>query len=255
MKHLSLMAVLLTTCSGWSQQVRPSERLIEHLEVHGGPRLGALANLGALTGTSMLLEIGNMSFMQEPVDVKANRSKVEDVVRQILGSSEKYTLRNYGMLLIISTAKVSDRMLNQPLGHFHFQGSEFSSLDPLLAEAIREANGCKVMGTAWAGPELRVEVPKIDLANATFEHIVARVADAPEATMWIVQTKARPAGCFNDPGSSWETGVYGFGAGFSTCQMPFLGSAGPQFLAFSSKTDAYPQGCKPNLTRPQAVPF
>jgi hypothetical protein len=255
MKFWIVLAALLASCSGPCQQEKHSERMVQDLEVHGAPRLGALAKVGALTGTSMLLEVGDMAFLQKPVEVKVARTTVRDAVKQVMGDAERYTLRDYGALLVLSTARVNDRMLNLPLGRFRFDGFGFSSFDPLLAEAIREASGCEPMGTAWAGPELGVEIPKIDIEQATFERVVARIADAPEPTMWIVQTKRRPGGCIENPNSSWETGVYGFGAGFSTCQMPFGGSTGPQFMPSPTEKHAYPEDCQADLTKQRAFPF
>lgn len=228
---------------GSAQQVLPSERFMPAFRVHGASRLAALARVGSLTQTSMLVEAGDMPALQAVVSFDTGPTTVRDAVHLILGSRIPYTLRDEGRLLIVSTATVHDRMLALPLGPFHFTGGEYSSLDGPLEGALRKATGCPLMGWAWAGPETAEGLPEIQLANATFEKIVARTADGPEAGIWIVQTKRRPHVCMGRPAFEWQFGVYGFGAGFSTCQEPLRSSAGPKFLAFSPGWHAFPEPC------------
>ena len=237
------IAIALVSCSHALCQQAPSRRGLEHLTVHGAQRLAALAKVGALTRTTMLIEVGDMSFMQSPVNVHLEHGTVRQAVQRIMGAAGRYKLRERRRLLILSTATVDDRLLTLRIGHLAETSGHISSLAPSLAEALREASGCKVMGTAWAGPEVPVNVPRIDVFHANFEKIVALVAGSPDASMWVFEVRKRPVGCIDDPGTNWEVGAYGFGKGFSSCQMPFAGAAGPQFVDNSPPGHAFPDKC------------
>ena len=241
------MTVLLSV-SCFAQEVAPSKRPVEGFGVHGASRLAALARVGALTHTSLLVEAGEMKALQAYVHLDVGPTTVSEAVDRILGGGIPYTLREEGQLLIVFTATVRDRMLDLSLGSIRFSGGGYPLLEGLLQTATRGASGCALMGTAWAGPVIATNLPPIQMANATFERVVARTAEGPEAAMWIVQTRARPSGCLEDPSGSWQFGIYGFGAGGSTggstCQRPFSSSSGPQFLEFAPKWHAFPEPCK-----------
>ena len=249
-----LLISVMMISAGSAQNVLPSERSIPALRVHGASRLAALARVGWLTHTSMLVEVGDMPALQAVVHFDTGPTTVRKDVHLIMGSRIPYTLRNKGRLLIVSTATVHERMLALPLGPFHFAGGDYTSLDGSLEGALRTATGCPLMGWAWAGPEIAEGLPEIQLASATFEKIVARTADGPEAAIWIVQTRRRPHVCMGRPAFEWQFGIFGFGTGFSTCQEPLRSSAGPEFLAFGPRWHAFPEPCDSADKLPAASP-
>jgi hypothetical protein len=155
---------------------------------------------------------------------------VAAVVAKILDGQEQYILRDQGHLLILQSRRVENRVLTLPLGPFSFPGGSISSLHPLLEFSIRLATGCNPQGYGWAGAPMDLGIPPIQLSEATFEQIVEKVADAPEASMWIVEAEPSKQGCIKTPASHWEVGLYGFGRLFSGCKMPFRESVGPIFV-------------------------
>ncbi|WP_353070545.1 hypothetical protein RBB75_20870 (plasmid) [Tunturibacter empetritectus] len=247
MKSPLWLAILFVNPAAWCQQVEPSERPVDHFQVEGASRLAALAKLGALTNTTLLVEIDRLQFMQMPVFVTDSHSTVGALIRRIIGKQGLYTIRNEGALLIIAGAKVRNRVLDLPLGHFTFKGSAISSLHPLLAYSIRVATGCRVQGYGWAGPAMDLNIPAIDLSHATFEKVVARVAEAPEASMWIVEPESSSTGCIDDPASHWQVGLYGFGR-LAGCQSPFQASVGPSFVAPFLPEHSFPGDCRMSLS-------
>jgi hypothetical protein len=64
MKSLVWLAIVLMNSGAWCQQVKPSERLVDHFQVEGASRLAALAKLGAITNTTLLVEAGSVAFLQ-----------------------------------------------------------------------------------------------------------------------------------------------------------------------------------------------
>ena len=214
---LAPMLFLLSCCAG-GQQIRPVDRPVERFRVHGASRLAALAKVGSLTNTSILVEADDLTFLQTPIDADFDRDTVREAIEHILGAEKTLTVRENGALLIVSTSRVKDRSMQETLGHFRFTGQRYSLFGPWLAETIRVASGCAPMGTAWAGPEMGVTIPSIDIYGATFEKIVARVADAPEATMWVVQDAGEASRM--PSGSSSELGDGGVRLRSGICGLP-----------------------------------
>lgn len=230
------------TSAALCQQVKPSERVVNHFQVEGASRLAALARLGASTNTTLLVEAGNLAFLQAPVAMSFDHTTVATVIRGILGGLDSYKIRDKGALLILSTPGPSNRILKLPLGAFTFTGHSISSLQPFLAYTIRRATGCNPQGYGWAGPPMNLDIPPIHIAQATLEQIIVKVADAHEASMWVIGPEPSLEGCIDDPAPRWQVGLYGFGRGFAGCGTPFRESVGPPLVidlvsARDSKTD------------------
>jgi hypothetical protein len=230
MRTLAWLAIFLLTSAAICQQVKPSERPIAHLQVEGVSRLAALAKVGALTNTTLLIEAGSLAFLQAPVVMTVDHVTVSVAIREILRGIDSYKIRDEGALLILSTSGQLNRTLDLPLGTFTFTEHSISSLHPLLAYFIRRATGCNPQGYAWAGPPMDLDIPPIQLPQATLEQIVAKVANASEASMWVIGPEPSSKGCINDPASRWQVGLYGFGRGFSGCGSPFRESVGPPLV-------------------------
>jgi hypothetical protein len=230
MRSVFGLLTLIVSLPALCQAGKPSERSVDRFEIGGVSRLYALAKLGALTNTTLLVEVGDISFLQNPINLSVERTTVAAIVGKILNEQEAYILRDQGQLLILQSRRVANRVLTLPLGPFSFPGSSISSLHPLLEFSIRLATGCNSQGYGWAGPSMDLGIPPIQLAAATFERIVEKVADAPEASMWIVNAEPSKQGCIKAPTSHWEVGLYGFGRLFSGCEMPFRESVGPIFV-------------------------
>jgi hypothetical protein len=231
MRYLAWLAIVLTTSAALCQQVKPSERLVDHFQVEGASRLAVLAKLGAMTNTTLLVEAGNLTFLQAPVAMTFDHTTVAMVIQGILRGLDSYEIRDEGALLILSTPGPSNRILNLPLGAFTFTGHSISSLHPLLAYTIRRVTGCNPQGYVWAGPAMDLDMPPIQLAQATLEQIIAKVADAPEASMWVIGAEPSLDGCIDNPASRWQVGLYGFGRGFAGCGTSFRESVGPPLVA------------------------
>ena len=202
----------------------------DRFQVEGASRLAALAKLGGITNTTLLVEAGILAFLQAPVAMTVDHTTVAIVIRGILRGLDSYKIRDEGALLILSTPGPPNRILNLPLGAFTFTGHSVSSLHPLLAYSICRATGCNPQGYGWIGPPMDLDMPPIQLAEATLEQIIARVADASEASMWVVGPEPSLHGCIDNPASHWQVGLYGFGRGFTGCGTPFRESVGPSFV-------------------------
>ncbi len=242
MKYVAWLAIVLLTSAALCQQVKPSERVVDHFQVAGASRLAALARLGASTNTTLLVEAGRLAFLQAPVAMSFDHTTVAIVIRGILRGLDSYKIRDEGALLILSTPGPSNRILKLPLGAFTFTGHSISSLHPFLAYTIRRATGCNPQGYGWAGPPMDLDIPPIHIAQATLEQIIVKVADAPEASMWVIGPEPSLKGCIDDPASRWQMGLYGFGRGFTGCGTPFRESVGPPLVldlvpGRNSKTD------------------
>jgi hypothetical protein len=230
MRNLACVVIVLVTSAAICQPIKPSERHVDHFQVEGASRLAALAKLGALTNTTLLIEAGSLDFLQAPITMAINHTTVALVVGDILHGLDSYKIRDEGALLILSTPGPLNRTLNLPLGIFSFTGKSISSLHPFLAFLIRRATGCNPQGYGWAGPAMDLDMPPIQLAQATLEKVVAKVADASEASMWVIGPEPSSEGCIDNPGSRWQVGLYGFGRVFSGCETPFRESVGPPLV-------------------------
>jgi hypothetical protein len=240
MRYLAWLVIVLLTSAASCQPVKPRERLISHFQVEGVSRLAALAKVGALTNTTLLVEAGSLAFLQAPVVMTVDDTTVAIVIHEILRGLDSYKLRDEGALLILSTSGRLNRTLNLPLGTFTFTGHSISDLQPLMAYFVRRATGCNPQGFGWAGPPMDLDIPPIQLARATLEQIIARVADAPEASMWIVGPEPSSRGCIDNPTSRWQVGLYGYGFGraLTGCGTPFRETVGPPLLPRQdAKTD------------------
>jgi hypothetical protein len=224
--------MVLTTSVAFSQEVEPSQRSVDRFQVEGVSRLAALAKLGAFTNTTFLVEAGDLLALQTPVVVTADHTTVSKVIRDILRGLDSYKIRNEGALLILSTPGQPNRTLTLPLGRFTFTGDSISSIHPLLQYAIRRATGCNPQGYGWGGPPMHLPIPSFQLAQATLEKVVAKVAHASEASMWIVGPEPLLRGCIDNPAARWQVGLYGFGRGFSRCETIFRESVGPPLVGY-----------------------
>lgn len=234
--------LLLANLVASAQDVRPSVRPVEHYEVTGASRLAALAKLGSLTNTTFLVEIDRLHSFKVPVHLRIDNTTVDGVMRQLLPA--EYIVRERGSLLIVSPrAGARNRVLTLPLAQFRMHPEGISSVEPYLAFTVRRATGCKPQGYGWAGPPMQLAIPDISFTHATLEKIVGRVADAPEASMWIVTRESSITGCINDPASKWQVGLYGFGRASTGCQTPFRESVGPSFIAASLNQKLFADDC------------
>ena len=240
---LSAGSLLVGSLIAQAQSVLPTERLVRKFEVGGASRLGALAKLGSLTNTSLLIEVDSLAALQTPIVLTVESTTVADVLHSLLPPG--YVFHNQDSLLIVSPrAGANNRVLTLPLGALSLHPDGISGLEPYLAFLIERATGCNPKGYGWAGPSMTLAIPQMTLAHATFEKIVTRVADAPEASMWIVTRETSTKGCIHDPASRWQIGLYGFGRLSGGCQIPFRESVGPTFIGNPSIKRFFPDDCK-----------
>ena len=191
--RLLACALLLCTSTATQAQVRPpEERVVPTFAVHDTPRLSALARLGALTGTSILVEADSLPFLQAAISVVAQRATVFAVATEILRGAEPYSLRQEGDLLIVFSTRNRSRMLTLPLGPFRLTGNSLSVLSAVLNSQLSVATGCKPRGWAIAGASLDLSIPPMQLTSASFEQVVALAAQAPEPSMWVVEPEPKP---------------------------------------------------------------
>lgn len=203
-------ALLLCASTTMQPQSRPPEqRLIPTFAVRQTSRLSALARLGALTKTSILVEADSLRFLQEPVSIVTQHATVFAVATEILRGPEPYSIRQQAELLIVFSTRHRSRMLTLPLGPFRFTGNSLSVLSALLGSQVSAATGCEPSGWATAGPSLDLAIPPIQLTSATFEQIAAVVAQSPEPSMWVVEPDPTDTGCVPIPA---PTGRLGFTA-------------------------------------------
>jgi hypothetical protein len=217
--------------AAFSQQASSDLHRVEHFEILERSRLVALAKLGAATKTSLLVEGGDIRFLEQSITLSADRQTVDELILKILRGREHYATTHRGVLIVAYPTRPSkpiNRILKLPLGPFSFDGKSISSLDPLISFYIRRATGCRPQGYMWVGPPLHLDIPRFTLKSATFERIVEQVAKAPEPTMWTVMPNAGDRGCIDDPESLWEVGFYDYGLNGNP--MTFRGSSGPQVV-------------------------
>ena len=255
---MRLLAGALLLCASNATQLQakpPEDRLVPTFAVRDTARLSALARLGALTNTSILVEADSLPFLQASVSVVAQHATVFAVATEILRGTEPYSIRQEGDLLIVFSTRNRSRMLTLPLGPFSFTGHSLSGLSGLLSSQLSAATGCEPSGWAIAGASLDLLIPPMQLTAATFEKVIALAAQAPEPSMWVVEPEPTPSGCVPDPGAHWQVLLYGFGRLFSSCDDPFSQSSGPLFVPYANKRSLsvnglctpFPPGPIPNL--------
>jgi hypothetical protein len=204
--------------------------LLEQFTVTDTSRLRALATLGRITKSSLLVEAGDMRFLEESVTLSEHQKSFDELVRAILPGNENYVVRRRGTLKIIhpvAPRKPLNRILTLQLGSFSFKSKTVSTLSPNLAFRIREVTGCNPQGFAYAGPPMDTGIPDFDLPSATFEEIIEQTAKAPTPTMWIVLPDSGERGCISDPGSLWQVGIYNDNAQFP---FAFREASGPTLV-------------------------
>lgn len=230
--RLALLLFLICACrDALGQRANAEPRQVDRFEVTERSRLAALAKLGAVTKTSLLVEGGDMKFLAQPVTLSADHQTVDKLILNIMRGPEHYTTKHLGALVIIyptRSLKVTNRILKLPLGPFSFKEKSLSSLDPLLSFRIRLATGCHPQGYVFTGPPLDLDIPPFSLKSATFEGIIEQVAKAPEPTMWVVLPDAGERGCIDNPGNLWEVGFYNYDPNAN--QLSFRQSYGPQIV-------------------------
>lgn len=137
-----------------AQTIQPSERRVEHFEVRGASRLAALAKLGSLSNTSLLVEVDSIPELQTPVSFSIDHTTVSAVARRLL--PEEYVFRDVGSLLIISPrAGARNRILTLSLGSFALHPTGFrarttSSIHHRACHRL-QAQGIRV-GRSFHGP-------------------------------------------------------------------------------------------------------
>ena len=242
MRIMLAAALAVGSLVAQGQNIRPSDRPVNDYAVAGPSKLAALAKLGAQTNTSLLIEVDSLVALQAPITLAMQATTVGGVVQRLLPPG--YVFHDQDSLLIVSPRSgAKNRVLTLPLGSFKLHPDGISGLEPYLAFTIQRATGCNPKGFGWGGPLMSVAIPQISLANATFVQIVARVADAPEASMWIVTRETTTKGCIHDPASKWQVGLYGFGKGSTGCQLPFRESVGPEFIGPDYTKKAFIDDC------------
>jgi hypothetical protein len=202
---------------------------VPHFAVKRQSRLAALAQLGSITNSSLLVEAGDMDFLKAPVTLSEDDRSFDELIVLILRGRERYTVRRQGRLTIaypLDPHQPLNRILTVQLRHFQFNGRSVSALDPYLAFKIREATGCHPQGYGYAGPPMDAGIPAFDISTATFTDVVVDAANASVPTMWVLLPNSGESGCISDPGSMWEVGMYGD----AQFQWPFRESIGPQVV-------------------------
>jgi hypothetical protein len=236
MRWLLLFSLVNSCWPALGQQSVPQLRPVVQFQVHGLSRLAALENLGFATGTSLLIEGGDIKFLQQPITMTAHRDTVAGVIHTILHGKENYKIHRRGALLILRPAAPSrppNRILKLRMTDFSFTGNSISSLSPLIGFYLREATGCDPQGYAYVGPPMSLDIPPIHLKSASFQDIVERVASASQPTMWIVKPDTGERGCISNPHDLWQVILYGGRLGFhkeNGQQRPFRESTGPQLV-------------------------
>lgn len=142
----------------------PQLRPVVQFQVHSLSRLAALENLGFATNTSLLIEGGDINFLQQPITMTADRDTVAGVINTILHGKENYTILQRDALLILRPAAPSrplNRILKLRMTNFSFTGNSISSLSPLIGFYLRKATGCDPQGYVYVGPPMSLDIPPI----------------------------------------------------------------------------------------------
>ena len=200
-----------------------------HFAVERQSRLAALARLGNLTNSSLLIEAGDMNFLKARVTLSEDDKSLDELILLILRGQEGYTSRREGRLTIVyplNPRQPLNRILSLQLGPFQFAGHTVNALTPYLAFKIGEATGCPTQGFGGAGPRMDVGIPTFALANATFTDIITETANASVPTMWVMLPDSAETGCISDAGNMWEVGIYRE----AQSQWPFKESIGPEVV-------------------------
>lgn len=220
----------LSLCqNGESQATNDATGQIEQFTVVGSSRLRALADLGRTAKSTLLVEGGDMGFLEERITLTAYQKTFDELIAAILDGQEWYRTKHQGSLTIIypfAPAKPLNRILTIPLGEFLFTDDSVSGLDPYLAFRLSEATGCRPQGYGYGGPPMKVGIPKFNLPAATFEEVVEQVARASLPTMWVVLPDSGQTGCISDPGRMWQVGLYSE----TGIPWPFQQSIGPDLV-------------------------
>jgi hypothetical protein len=192
-------------------------------------RLHALATLGRVAHSSLLVEAGDLHFLQEPVTISENRKSFDELVHTILAGREDYAVMRKVPLNIIyprKPGKPRNRILTLHLGQFSFKDKTLPALDGELAFAIAQVTGCHRQGYAIEGFG-ESDIPNFDLRSATFQLVVQQVAKAPTPTMWVVLPDSGERGCISDAGNLWQVGTYNK---YTGSPFAFEASIGPQLV-------------------------
>lgn len=222
---LLLVTLLALTQCCFAQQ----QYLLPQFTSTNVSRLRALATLGRITNSSLLVEAGDMRFLEEPATISENQKSFDELAQVILAGPEHYVVehrRNLNIIYPVSPGKPRNRILTLQLGRFTFNGSSVSSLSPNLGFQISQVTGCHLNGFAYGGPPMDIGIPHFDLGSATFEEVVEQAARAPIPTMWIVLPDNGETGCIANPNSLWQVGIYGD----PKFPFAFRKAIGPQLL-------------------------
>src|SRR6266478_8149116 len=120
-KHMRwfLSLFLLGACgAACSQPARSDLHRVEHFEILDRSRLVALAKLGAATKTSLLVEGGDIRFLEQSITLSADRQTLDELILKILRGREHYATTHRGVLIVAYPKRPSkpiNRILKLPL--------------------------------------------------------------------------------------------------------------------------------------------
>src|SRR5260370_2668270 len=174
MRWLLLFSLVNSCWPALGQQSVTQVRPVVEFQVRGLARLAALENLGFATGTSLLIEGGDIKFLQQPITMTADRDTVAGVINTILHGKENYTILRRGALLILHPAAPSrplNRILKLRMTDFSFTGNSISSLSPMIGFYLRKTTGGDPQGYAYVGPPMSLYIPPIHLKSPSSQSI------------------------------------------------------------------------------------
>ena len=224
--------MLVVLCIGAAQtgQITAPGQTQNVSSVESRSRLAALADLGARTRTSLLIEAGDLAFLQQEIPAPKPLPEFADEVEVILSGPELYKVKRLGKLMVIAPekpARPTNRILRLQLGPLSFTGKSISDLNPLISVRIQQVTGCTGAGFVLTGLRFDLAIPSFSKETIVFEDVIEQVANAPEPTMWVIGPDDGASGCIADP-QQWEVGFFDYGTRHP--RPVFRQSVGPQFV-------------------------
>jgi hypothetical protein len=224
------MLVVLCISAAQTGQITPPAGLTKNVSsVESRSRLAALADLGARTRTSLLVEAGNLAFLQQEIPAPKPLPEFADEVEVILSGPELYRVKRLGKLMVIAPekpARPTNRILRLQLGPLSFTGKSISDLNPLISVRIQQVTGCAGVGFVQTGLRFDLAIPSFSKETIVFEDVIEQVANAPEPTMWVIGPDDGTSGCIADP--QWEVGFFDYATRHP--RPVFRQSVGPQLV-------------------------
>jgi hypothetical protein len=206
----SIMLVVLCISAAQTGQITAIPGLTQNVSsVESRSRLAALGDLGARTRTSLLVEAGDLAFLQQEIPAPKPLLRFADEVEVILSGPELYKVKKLGKLMVIVPEKPTrptNRILRLQLGPLSFTGKSISDLNPRIRTRIQQVTGCTGVGDVWTGLRLDLAIPSFSKETIFFENVIEQVANAPEPTMWVIGPDDGTSGCIANP--QWEVGFF-----------------------------------------------